>query len=455
MQCHTLSRSSSDCSDTSGTPRTPESSSSLSSSDDTHNGALKPSAVPETGSFAVFGPAHCYAAPLILDIPICGTEEGAAITVVAPATPLAAQQQPQQQQQQQQQLFTLQARAAGTPKAKARLRNAAGADVSSFDHAPSCSPGSAFRLHSGGRCVTSSRVGSAKTAVLRGQPCIKVALRGLPYVGIIISGDWAAHTFQILQHMPGRRSERLLASASPHPAAPGAVRLSVTAGVDAAFAVTLACVACASADCAADARGAGGAGAAAGEQKALPRAPGPLPVAPPPPQPRPQRLPAQWHEAQAAALAAAASRQRQQAALASAQRLASEQHHQQQVTSSARLPARPQLDTSFCGLAQLSLGCNAQAAQAAAAVPPSASAPTPLQAHMQQLQQQQQQEAELQQMLRLLLEQQQQQHASAVAEMQQRVALQAASLWGPQAHAPVLQPPLWAAQQAEPLLPWR
>jgi hypothetical protein len=68
MQCHTLSRSSSDCSDTSGTPRTPESSSSLSSSDDTHNGALKPSAVPETGSFAgnntITAPASSGVSPL-------------------------------------------------------------------------------------------------------------------------------------------------------------------------------------------------------------------------------------------------------------------------------------------------------------------------------------------------------------------------------------------------------
>ncbi|KAI8467004.1 MAG: hypothetical protein J3K34DRAFT_524078 [Monoraphidium minutum] len=385
---------------------------------------LLPSPVPESGSFSVFGAAYCYPTPLELDMPSAGTEDGAPVLIAAGAGALAAAGGAAPE------LFTLQARGVGTSKVKARLRDAAGADVASLDHAPSCAAGSAFRLHSGGRCVTSGRVGSAKVSVLRGEPCIKVMLKGLPYVGINISGDVFTHTFRILQHMPGRRSERLLASAAPSPSAPGCVRVSVAAGVDAAFAVMLAAVACASASCAAVAaarRTATGGAAPAAPAAAAAAAPA---AAPKKPQPQP-RLP-QWQ-------APAAARHPKQApplAWGAAAAVAAPQPAQQ-----------APLACPYAALVQLAAPLNA-APRLPAAAPAS-----PLQLHMQRaVAARQRQEAGLQKLALLLAQQEQQQQLqqqAATAELQQRLLLQLAL----QQPAPLMMAPpaLPAAPQAPAL----
>ncbi|GBF88825.1 hypothetical protein Rsub_01726 [Raphidocelis subcapitata] len=207
----------------------------------------------DSGTFAVFGPQLCHPAGLLLDVaspprgedseqPIANisspTGAGAAAAPGSPA--FAAPDAP---------LFWLQQKGSGGAKVKGRLRGPAGACVACFDHAPGCPAGSAYRLFVGGRCHSSFRVGAVKVSALRGETCIKVQLRGLPYVGIVITGDIAGRTFKVLQHMPGRRTERLLASATPSPAGPAATRVRVCAGVDAAFAVCLAAVAAEAAAC--------------------------------------------------------------------------------------------------------------------------------------------------------------------------------------------------------------
>ena len=104
-------------------------------------------------------------------------------------------------------------------------------------------------------------------------------LKGLPYVGIVIAGDLACGSYRVLQHMPGRRAPRLLASVAPAPkgAASGAaaaarVRVSVSAGVDAAFAALLAV-------CASEAAARGAAGSAAAARAAVAAAARAPPVA--------------------------------------------------------------------------------------------------------------------------------------------------------------------------------
>lgn len=179
----------------------------------------------------MFGGRFCHKASLEVDLPanLPDGDQPAPVTVASPN----GNSQP---------LFWLHARNASSTKVKCRLRDAASdEDVASFDHAPGCCAGSAFRLYTGGRCQSSSRVGAGKLAILRGEECIKVQLRGLPYVGINVSGDFAERTFSILQHMPGRRSERLLASVAPGPAG---VRVRINPGIDVAFAVAVVAFTC-------------------------------------------------------------------------------------------------------------------------------------------------------------------------------------------------------------------
>lgn len=196
------------------------------------------------GGFSVYGAQFCSTAPIELDVPALTTlqpDEDAPVLLL-PASSFCESKpvgRHQHQPQQPQPLFWLQAKGSGSSKVKGRLRDQTGAFVASFDHTPNCPAGSAFRLFSGGRCHSSFRMGGLKSSVLRGESCIKVQLRGLPYVGIVITGTFEAQTFKIQQHMPGRRSERLLASTAPSPTTPGATRVRIGAGTDAAFVVTL------------------------------------------------------------------------------------------------------------------------------------------------------------------------------------------------------------------------
>jgi hypothetical protein len=248
---------------------------------------------------AVFGAHMCHSVPLELDVPTGLVEEEAPVMPVPPpapgaASPTAAGPSCAAAAAAPEPLLFLQGKACGTHKVKGRLRAPGGAFTASFDHAPGCPLGTSYRLFSGGRCHSSFKVGGAKVTVLRGEACewgvgrvphragrgagrgaisgaalcrrsacpprslpltpptrappplfsfppgIKVQLRGLPYVGIIIAGDFEGRAYRVLQHMPGRRSERLLAAASPSPAGPGLTRLRVSAGVDVAFIVALA-----------------------------------------------------------------------------------------------------------------------------------------------------------------------------------------------------------------------
>lgn len=477
-------------------------------------------------------------------MPLRGSDDG------APIGGAAAGAQP---------LYTLQARGHGTAKVKARLRDAAGGEVAAYDHAPSCAAGSAFRLHTGGRCVTSARVGSAKSSVLRGEQCehicglaaprrappgprdprssrcapadapaartarigrsrgcqlraartrdpreptvaaalapsphafparalpaltllppgFKVMLRGLPYVGIVIAGDTAAHTFQVLQHMPGRRTERLLASAEPSPSAPGSsLRVSVAAGVDVAFAVMLASIVVAAGECAAGAAERRAAAAAAAEAAGLPapaagrggrgaaKPASGAPAAAAPggaasPGKHRQRPTQQW---QAAAIEAAKAQQLR----AHQEKQLQEQQHAALLAplaagaglwapaaAPAPAPAAVDVGAAIAALARLGLAPGSPPAAAAPAPPPAPAPASPLQLHMQQLQlardaelqqqlglQQQlllllaQQEQQMQQQRELALRLQLQQQAAAAAALQAPLA--PAGIWGLQAPA--------------------